>query len=144
MFWNWFYLFTCISPNHESYDIIKDFWWSNHFENMIAVFLLRCQNSLGWETSPICGPIKYVCVINVAHVSAHQKWPLRKSKVIFIWKKSLSVLWPGQRNVTGPNWQKCAKKALSALMVIFWQVHKIKNCFFVKKITFHLFICETK
>ena len=53
-FKNWFSFFTCILPNYVAHDIIKEFWKNCHFENMTAVFLLRCQNSLRWGKSLIC------------------------------------------------------------------------------------------
>ena len=37
-----------------AHDITKEFWKNSHFENMRAVFLLSCQNSLRWEKSLIC------------------------------------------------------------------------------------------
>ena len=33
---------------------IKEFWKNCHFENMRAIFLLSCQNSLRWGKSLIC------------------------------------------------------------------------------------------
>jgi hypothetical protein len=47
------YFFTCILHDYVADDIIKYFWKNNHFENMTAVFLLRCQNSLRQEISLI-------------------------------------------------------------------------------------------
>ena len=44
------YFFTCISPNYVFHESPKEFWKNNHFENMRASFLRRCQNSL-WQTS---------------------------------------------------------------------------------------------
>ena len=46
--------FTCISPDYMAHDISKEFWKNSHFENVTAVFLQRCQNSLRWEISLIC------------------------------------------------------------------------------------------
>ena len=42
--------FTCILPDYVFHEIPKEFWKNNHFENMRASFLRRCQNSL-WQTS---------------------------------------------------------------------------------------------
>ena len=42
--------FTCISPDYAFHESSKEFWKNNHFENMRASFLRRCQNSL-WQTS---------------------------------------------------------------------------------------------
>ena len=42
--------FTCISPDYVFHESPKEFWKNNHFENMRASFLRRCQNSL-WQTS---------------------------------------------------------------------------------------------
>ena len=41
-----FNFFTCILPDYVAHEITKEFWKNNHFENMTAGFLLRCQNSL--------------------------------------------------------------------------------------------------
>ena len=43
------YFFTCILPNYVPHEITKIFWKNSQFENMIAGFLLRWQNSLRWE-----------------------------------------------------------------------------------------------
>ena len=43
----------------------------------------------------------------------------QKIKSHFYVKKSLSVLWSGQKTVAGLGWQKWTKKALSAAMFIF-------------------------
>ena len=43
--------FTCILLNYVPHEIIKEFWKNSHFENMSAGFLLRCQNTLRWNTS---------------------------------------------------------------------------------------------
>ena len=48
------HFFTCILPHYVAHDISKEFWKNSHFENVTAVFLLRCQNSLRWEISLIC------------------------------------------------------------------------------------------
>ena len=42
--------FTCIPPDYVSHESSKEFLKNSHFENMIAGFLQRCQNSLGWNT----------------------------------------------------------------------------------------------
>ena len=44
------YFFTCILPDYVFHESPKEFWKNNHFENMRASFLRRCQNSL-WQTS---------------------------------------------------------------------------------------------
>ena len=44
------YFFTCILPDYVVHESPKEFWKNNHFENMRASFLRRCQNSL-WQTS---------------------------------------------------------------------------------------------
>ena len=44
------YFFTCISPDYVFHESPKEFWKNNHFENMRASFLRRCQKSL-WQTS---------------------------------------------------------------------------------------------
>ena len=49
-----FYFFTCILPDYVSHESPKEFWKNKYFENMRAVFLLRCQNPLRWEISLIC------------------------------------------------------------------------------------------
>ena len=51
---NWFYFFTCILPDYVAHDITKEFWKNSNFENMRAVFVLRCQNTLRWGKSLIC------------------------------------------------------------------------------------------
>ena len=43
--------FTCILPDYVVHENPKEFWKSNHFENMRASFLRRCQILL-WQTSP--------------------------------------------------------------------------------------------
>ena len=48
---NNFILFTCILPDYMVHESIKELWKNNHFENMRADFLRRCQNSLR-QTSP--------------------------------------------------------------------------------------------
>ena len=45
-----FIFFTCFLPDYMAHDIRKEFWKNVHFENMPAVFLLRCP----WELSWIC------------------------------------------------------------------------------------------
>ena len=40
------HFFTSILPNYVPHDITKEFLKNNHFENMKAGFLLRCQNLL--------------------------------------------------------------------------------------------------
>ena len=45
-----FYFLTGILPNYVPHEIFKEFWKNTHFENMTAGFLLRCQNSLRWNT----------------------------------------------------------------------------------------------
>ena len=45
-FKNWFYFFTCITPDYMGVDINKEIWKNSHFENMTAGFLQRCQNLL--------------------------------------------------------------------------------------------------
>ena len=42
--------FTCILPDYVGHESIKEFLKNNHFENMKAGFLLRCQNSLRQST----------------------------------------------------------------------------------------------
>ena len=76
---------------------------------------------------------KSVWVINVAHVSAHQNWLLRKSKVIVLWKKSLLVFWPSPKNVTEPYCQKCAKNSISAKFDIFCTWLEKQKWFFSQK-----------
>jgi hypothetical protein len=44
------YFFTCILPDYVVHESPKEFWKNNHFENVRASFLRRCQNSL-WQTS---------------------------------------------------------------------------------------------
>ena len=53
-FKNRFYFFTCILPDYVSNDSPKEFKKNKHFENMRAVFHLRCQNPLRWEIRLIC------------------------------------------------------------------------------------------
>ena len=53
-FWILWLFFTCILPDYMAHDIPKEFGKNIHFENMIAGFLLRCQNWLRWEMSLIC------------------------------------------------------------------------------------------
>ena len=43
------FIFTCILSDYVAYEVIKDFWKINHFENVTAVFVLRCQISLRQE-----------------------------------------------------------------------------------------------
>ena len=76
---------------------------------------------------------KSVWVINVAHVSAHQNWLLRKSKVIVLWKKSLLVFWPRPKSVTEPYCQKWAKNSILLKIGIFstWSINK--KWFFCEK-----------
>ena len=50
---NCFYFLTCILPDYMAHNFPKEFWKNSHFENMTAVFLLRCLNSLRWEISLI-------------------------------------------------------------------------------------------
>ena len=50
MFRKQLYFFTCILPDHVFHESPKEFLKNNHFENMRAGFLRRCQNSL-WQTS---------------------------------------------------------------------------------------------
>ena len=45
-FKNWFYFFTCITPDYMGVDINKEIWKNSHFKNMTAGFLQRCQNLL--------------------------------------------------------------------------------------------------
>ena len=40
------YSFICILPDYMGHEATKQFLKSSHFENMAAVFVLRCQNSL--------------------------------------------------------------------------------------------------
>ena len=49
-----FHFFTCILPDYMAHGIPKEFWKSSNFENMTAVFLLRCQNWLRRKISLIC------------------------------------------------------------------------------------------
>ena len=44
------YFFTCISPEYVFHESPKEVRKNNHFENMRASFLRRCQNS-PWQTS---------------------------------------------------------------------------------------------
>ena len=48
------YFVICILTNNMPHEIIQIFWKSSQFENMMASFLLRCQNSLRWEICLIC------------------------------------------------------------------------------------------
>ena len=41
--------FTCISPDYVFHESPKEFWKNDHFENMRADFLRRCEKSL-WQT----------------------------------------------------------------------------------------------
>ena len=45
-----FYFLTCILADFVADEITKEFWKSSHFENITAGFLLRCQNTLRWNT----------------------------------------------------------------------------------------------
>ena len=42
-------ILTCILPHYVFHESPKYFWKNNHFENMRAIFLRACQNSL-WQT----------------------------------------------------------------------------------------------
>ena len=53
--------------------------------------------------------------------------------MIILWKKSLFVFWPSQKNVTGPKWQKWAKNPIWAKYGIFWHGQKRESDFLVKK-----------
>ena len=46
-----FIFFTCILSDNVGHEKLKEFWKTNHFENMKADFLRRSQNSLR-QTSP--------------------------------------------------------------------------------------------
>ena len=50
MFSKKLYFFTYISHDYVFHESPKEFWKNNHFENMRAIFLRTCQNSL-WQTS---------------------------------------------------------------------------------------------
>ena len=69
-FKNWFYFFTCISPDYMGHDINKEFRKNSHFENMTAGFLQRCQNLLRRFTPEII------------HFQAWKKMILNKNNVI--------------------------------------------------------------
>ena len=56
--------------------------------------------------------------------------------MIILWKKSLFVFWPSQKNVFRPKWQKWAKNSIQVKIGIFLLNQKIKSDFFHKKITF--------
>ena len=43
-------LFIYILPGYVAHEITKEFWKSSHFENITAGFLLRCHNTLRWNT----------------------------------------------------------------------------------------------
>ena len=45
----WFFL-NCILSHYLAHEITKEFWKNSHFENMRTDFLLRCQNTLWWNT----------------------------------------------------------------------------------------------
>ena len=53
-----------------------------------------------------------------------------------MWKKSLSVLWPGQKNDPGPHWQKWAKNPLSAKSPFVFANQENWNWFFSQKNNF--------
>ena len=48
------YFVTYILTNNVPHEITQIFWKNSQFENMMAGFLLRCQNSLRWEICLIC------------------------------------------------------------------------------------------
>ena len=49
-----FNFFTCILLDYVVINSLKNFEKISIFDNMTAVFLLRCQNSLRWEISLVC------------------------------------------------------------------------------------------
>ena len=53
--------------------------------------------------------------------------------MILLWKKSLFVFWPSQKNVTEPNCQKWAKNSISVENAIFLVYSENQKSFFSQK-----------
>ena len=58
-----FCFLTCILPDYVAQESFKEFWKNDHFENMRADFLRRCQNSLRQTDDAFAGKTNFFLLL---------------------------------------------------------------------------------